>query len=201
LLVITDRHRAEAAGRTLAETVAAAVTGGATQILFRDKDLADDERRRLGREVAAACGPAELAVSSDLALADELSAGTVHLAARDDWPETDLRVGRSCHDAVELSEAVDHAADYVTVSPVFASTSKPGYGPPLAADGLADLAMRSPVPVLALGGVEPGNVADCLAAGARGVAVMGGVMAAPDPEAKVRDLLDALDTFDAGATR
>ena len=61
----------------------------------------------------------------------------------------------------------------------------------MALDGLADLAMRSPIPVLALGGVEPSTVIDCLAAGAAGVAVMGGVMAASNPERTVRALLDA----------
>jgi thiamine-phosphate pyrophosphorylase len=189
LVVLTDRTRCD----DLPATVAAAVRGGADAVVFREKDLPPDERRALGEQVAEAAAGAELAVASDLGLAAELGATTVHLAAADPWPDTDLAVGRSCHDAVELSDAADHAADYVTVSPVFATSSKPGYGPPLALDGLADLAMRSPVPVLALGGVDPTNAADCLAAGATGVAVMGGVMAAHDPEAAVRDLLAALD--------
>ena len=141
--------------------------------------------------MAAACGEAELAVATDLDLAGHLGATTVHLASKDPWPATALTIGRSCHNAVELSDAADHMADYVMVSPVFATSSKPGYGPPLALDGLADLAMRSPVPVLALGGVEPSTVVDCLAAGAAGVAVMGGVMAAPNPELTVRALLAA----------
>ena len=187
--MLTDRTRCE----DLPATVAAAVRGGATGVVFREKDLPRVERRALGERVADAATGAELAVASDLSLADELGATGVHLAAADPWPDTPLTVGRSCHDAVELADAADHAADYVTVSPVFATRSKPGYGPPLALDGLADLAMRSPVPVLALGGVDAINAADCVAAGATGVAVMGGVMAARDPEAVVRDLVAALE--------
>ena len=193
LVVVTDRLRSEAAGRALADTVAAAADGGATTILFREKDLAPDERCALGEEVAEAAAGADLAVASDVELADHLGATAVHLAAADPWPTTALAVGRSCHDAVELSDAAVHQATYATVSPVFATSSKPGYGPPLALDGLADLAARSPIPVIALGGVEPANAADCMAAGAQGVAVMGGVMAARDPRAVVVDLLEALN--------
>jgi thiamine-phosphate pyrophosphorylase len=192
-MVVTDRLRSEAAGRPLATTVTAAVHGGATTVLFREKDLSADERRALGEAVAEAATGAQLAVASDAQLAEHLGATAVHLASADPWPATELAVGRSCHDAVELSDAAVHGATYATLSPVFSTTSKPGYGPPLALDGLADLATRSPIPVIALGGVEPGNAADCLAAGARGVAVMGGVMGARDPRAVVLDLLDALD--------
>jgi len=193
VVVLTDRRRSKSAGRQLPATVAAAVAGGADSIVFREKDLSADERRSLGERVADACGDAELIVASDVDLADHLGATAVHLAAHDPWPQTELALGRSCHDAVELSDAVDHSAAYATVSPVFPSPSKPGYGPPLALDGLADLAAHSPVPVLALGGIDATNAADCVAAGAAGVAVMGAVMAADDPETAVHDLLDALE--------
>jgi thiamine-phosphate pyrophosphorylase len=199
LLVLTDRHRCAVAGRDLVSTVAAAVRGGAPTVVYREKDLPDDERRGLGEEVAAACGPAELIVASDPDLARRLGATAVHLASADPWPVDtghavdtggELTLGRSCHDAAELDEAAAHGAAYVTLSPVFATASKPGYGPPLGLDGLARLVAGRDLPVVALGGVEPTNAAACLDAGASGVAVLGGVMAAPDPEAAVRALLD-----------
>jgi thiamine-phosphate diphosphorylase len=192
VVVVTDRLQSEAAGRSLAATVADAVDGGATTILFREKDLPRHERRSLGEAVAAAAGEAQLAVASDAQLADDLGADTLHLAAADPWPESELAVGRSCHDAGELREAAEHGAGYATLSPVFATSSKPGYGPPLGLDALAALATDSPIPVLALGGVDPANAADCITAGAAGVAVMGGVMAATDPRAVVRKLCAAL---------
>ena len=73
---------------------------------------------------------------------------------------------------------------WVTLSPYAASASKPGYRPLLSADAFAGHAL----PVLALGGITPGNAAEARAAGAHGVAVMGAVMRAPDPAAVVARL-------------
>ncbi|WP_433687224.1 thiamine phosphate synthase [Micromonospora carbonacea] len=89
-------------------------------------------------------------------------------------------VGRSCHDAAELARLTTE--DYATLSPVYPSRSKPGYGPPLGTLRLGALIRFSPVPVLALGGIEtPDQVRACLAAGAVGVAVQGAIMRAGDP--------------------
>lgn len=191
LLVLTDRQQSAAAGRDLVDTVAAAVAAGAPAVLYREKDLPAPERRALGERVAAACGPASLLVASDPALAQALGAVAIHLSAADPWPEDrSLTVGRSCHSAAELAEAERQGAAYATVSPVFVTASKPGYGPALGLDGLAEMTARSALPVVALGGIDADNGSPCLAAGAAGIAVMGGVMGAADPGAVVRSLLD-----------
>ncbi|MGC2415820.1 MAG: thiamine phosphate synthase, partial [Stellaceae bacterium] len=79
-----------------------------------------------------------------------------------------------------------------TLSPIFLTDSKPGYGPAAGLDALAAAARLSFGPVIALGGIDEANAAACLAAGARGIAVMGGIMRAADPEATVRRLLAAM---------
>ncbi len=189
LLVLTDRAQSAAAGRPLAVTVGEAVAAGAPAILFREKDLPAAGRLALGEQVADACAGADLYVASDPGLARALGAVGVHLAAADPWPDDDLDLGRSCHDATELGEAQRHRAAYATVSPVFATASKPGYGPPLGLCALADLAQGSTTPVLALGGITPERVEGCRDAGAHGVAVMRAVMGAADPAEVVRELL------------
>jgi thiamine-phosphate diphosphorylase len=185
VVVLTDRRMAR---RPLVETVAASVAGGAHWVVLREKDLAPDERAALAAALRAVLADAggQLIVAGP----DPLGGDAVHLAAAGPYPPPDLAlVGRSCHDEAELSRlSREH---YAMVSPIFPTPSKPGYGPPLGLDGLARLAARSPVPVLALGGVTPGNAADCLAAGATAVAVMGAVMRADDPAAVVRDLHSA----------
>jgi thiamine-phosphate diphosphorylase len=196
LLVLTDRVAAAARGRTLAETVAAAGNAGAVGVVLREKDLAPAERRRLAGEVAAAMRPdGTLLVASDAPLAAELGAAGVHLAAGDPSPvPTPAVIGRSCHDRAELQAAAVEGTDYVTVSPVYPTPSKPGYGPALGGDGLRELtALPDAPPVYALGGIDSARIAECLAAGAVGVAVMGAVMAAEDPAGAVAALLAALD--------
>jgi thiamine-phosphate pyrophosphorylase len=198
-VVLTDRRMSESAGRSLADTVALAVTAGARAIVFREKDLPPAERRALARDVCAAAraGHALMLVASDVDLAHSLGAAGVHLAGFDRWPDAgavgDLVVGRSCHDRDDVATAGLCGAAYVTLSPVHRTASKPGYGPPLSLEGLAE-GCRAPgaPPVFALGGVTPGNAAPCVAAGAAGVAVMGAVMAAPDPAAVVAAFLDEL---------
>ena len=98
----------------------------------------------------------------------------------------------------EVKDAADAGADYVTMSPIFPTQSKPGYGPALGLDGLRESAEAATVPVIALAGVDAGNAGDCLRAGSAGVAVMGEVMRGNDPGATVSALLDALASAQAG---
>lgn len=187
VVVLTDRWQAR---RPLAEVVAAAVDGGARWVVLREKDLPRAERAALADELR----PILAAVGGALVVAgpDPLGGDAVHLPAAGPYPPPRLQlVGRSCHDATELGRL--STEDFVTLSPVFPSRSKPGYGPPLGPDGLGRLVRRGGVPVLALGGVEtPGQAAACLAAGAAGVAVLGAVMRAADPAELVASLLAAI---------
>ncbi len=126
----------------------------------------------------------------DLDAAAALGIG-VHLPARGSLAAArrvlgaDALIGISAHDPDEVAAAAAAGADYATLSPVFLTSSKPGYGPAL---GLG--ALRGPwkLPVLALGGVDAGNVAACVEAGAAGVAVMGEAMRATSP----KDFMTAL---------
>jgi thiamine-phosphate diphosphorylase len=183
LLVLTDRQSCR---RPLVEVVAAAVDGGARAVVLREKDLPVAERAALAERLQAVLAPA----GGVLVLAGTSLAGdAVHLAAADAVPQPrPALLGRSCHDAGEVARAAAEGCDWVFVSPVHATPSKPGYGPALGPAGLARLVPGAP-PVFALGGVEPRDVAGCLTAGAAGVAVMGPVMRDPS---LVADYLDAL---------
>jgi thiamine-phosphate pyrophosphorylase len=191
LLVLTDRRVAGAAGRDLATSVAAAVDAGAPAVLFREKDLAADERARLGADVAAVVRDAGAAfgVASDRDLAARLGADWVHLAADDPAPSAGRDHGRSCHDAAELASAAQEGAAYATVSPVASTPTKPGYGPPLGIRRAAELAAEVELPVLGLGGVAPGIAAALRSSGLYGVAVLGAVIGADDPGRAVEKLL------------
>jgi thiamine-phosphate diphosphorylase len=203
LLVLTDRRMAADAGHDLADVVAAAVDAGAPAVVMREKDLPAAERHDLAvRFRAATAGAAALIVAGDPALARAVGADGVHLAADDPWPGDSpqgLRVGRSCHTPGELmATAMGGVAACATFSPVFATASKPGYGPALGIDGLAAgcravAELGSPLAVYALGGIGPAQARACLTAGAAGVAVMGAVMRADDPRGIVRAMIRELD--------
>ncbi|WP_347177409.1 thiamine phosphate synthase [Glycomyces sp. L485] len=99
-------------------------------------------------------------------------------------------VGRSVH----VGEPIDEELDYVTYSPIWPTASKPGYGPAIGLEGLAERVATSPVPVYALGGVTgPERARAAREAGAAGVAVMGAVMGAEAPERVVAALRAALE--------
>ena len=185
LVVVTDRT--QAAG-PLPAVVAAAVAHGVRAVLLRDKDLPAPERRALAVDLRAVLD----AVGGLLVWGGAAGAPDgvpVHLAAADPLPAVrPPLLGRSCHSAAELARAAAEGCDWVFLSPVFPTASKPGYGPALGLDGLAALVRGAP-PVLALGGMRPDDVAGCRAAGAHGVAVMGPAMRDPSV---VRRYLTAL---------
>jgi thiamine-phosphate diphosphorylase len=189
LLVLTDAS--QTSGRPLLDVVRAALRGGACAVVLREKHLPRPARAALGARVADVVHDAGGTFLAAGGLDDpHVTVDGVHLAATDPFPATPPAiVGRSCHDADALRRAAAEGCSYATLSPIFASASKPGYGPPLGTDPLRD----APLPVFALGGVDQARAPACVDAGARGVAVMGTVMRASDPEAVVRDLLAVVD--------
>jgi thiamine-phosphate pyrophosphorylase len=194
LLVITDRHGAAHPLEAIADALC--VPGGAPWLLFRDKDLPFMERRFLAttlREMARSAGVL-FSVSADVGLASGLRADGVHLQRLDQIAAArgklgpDAAIGFSAHSVAEVFASRDAGADYVTLSPIFPTASKSGYGPALGLDAIRDAA-KAGIPVFALGGVLPENAASCREAGAYGVAVMGSVMRAQDPFAAVQAYL------------
>ena len=196
LLIITDRRQAE---RGLPDLAEAAFRAGARWLSLREKDLAPEAQLDLLRALVALAGRHGARVTLHGAPEAALAAGAagVHLPAgavvaaarRCLGPEA--LIGISVHNVAELGVA--SGADYVTVSPVFLSASKPGYGPALGLEGLSALVRRAPCPVVALGGVTAATASDCLRAGAAGVAVMGPIMRAPGPCREVEAVLRSLD--------
>lgn len=195
LMIVTVRRRAHL---SLEEIAAAAFEAGARWIGVREKDLPLAEQLDLVRRLARNA-PAGTTVGLHGTPAPE-AAGVAawHLprhgdldAARRLAPGARL-FGQSCHSLAAVRAAQAAGADYVTFSPVFATDSKPGYGPAL---GLATLGTaaaqlrQTGCRLLALGGVTAGTIGACRAAGADGAAVMGAVMAARDPGASVAALI------------
>jgi thiamine-phosphate pyrophosphorylase len=196
LLVISDRRQARRPLEELAEPIFA---GGCRWLSLREKDLPPAERRALlsALVVLARRWEATVTVHEDIDAAAMAGARGVHLPSAGDPVAARARlpdglIGASAHSAAEASALLSSGADYVTVSPVFITASKPGYGPAIGLDGLAGIVAQVPGPIIALGGITAANAPLCLAAGARGVAVMGQVMRATDPQAVVDSILAAI---------
>ncbi len=197
LLVISDRSQAR---RPLGEIADAALRAGCRWFSLREKDLPEGERRELLRALVALGHRygATVTVHDDIEAAIAIGAGGVHLPGGGDPASARRRlgpsalIGVSAHSPQEAAAQLAAGADYATLSPIFLTQSKPGYGPALGLDALARAARLSPGPVVALGGIDERAIAACLAAGAQGIAVMGEVMRAADPETVIRRLVAAM---------
>ena len=197
LLLISDRNNT---ALPLSNVLAQALQAGCRWIMIREKDLATAELCPVVEATVTVAKDfgATVSVNNDFTAASICKVKAVHLPQgqpvatirRVMGPET--LIGVSAHSVAEAQLAAAEGANYVTASPVFATDSKPGYGPALEPEGLAQIVASVRIPVLALGGVTAENAASCIAAGAAGVAVMGSVMRAQNPGAIVGDLIAAL---------
>ena len=164
----------------------------------RANDLGGRELMVLTERVLGLVRPRGAVVVVNDRLDAALAAGAdgVHLGAEDLGvaearkiaPE--LLIGATCRSAGDVAVAARDGADYAGFGPVFATTSKPGLPPPL---GLAAVsAAAGTLPLLAIGGIVADSAAAARAAGAHGVAVIGGIWNAPDPVAAAHALVEAV---------
>jgi thiamine-phosphate pyrophosphorylase len=195
LYVITDTHLIPR--HHFADTVAAAVRGGATMVQLREKDISPEEMIRLGREVLVVTRRygALLIVNDHPAVAREIGADGVHVG-RDDPPVAEARallgpqaiIGASCYGEVDRAVAAEQAgADYVAFGTPFPSPTKPKRTD-ISLGIFQEAQQRVHVPVFAIGGITAANAQQVIDAGADGIAVVSGVFGAPDVEAAARVL-------------
>jgi thiamine-phosphate pyrophosphorylase len=205
LYVLVDPLQAK--GRSLTDVAAAAARGGATLIQLRDKSgetrtLVEDARA-IKRALAGTGVPILVNDRVDVALA--AGADGVHLGRDDLDPVTARRlmgpraiIGATVRADEDVAALAPGAIDYVCIGGVFATTSKNNPDPPIGVNGFAHLArlvgeLMPGMPVGAIAGIDEGNAAEVMRAGADGVAVVSAVVAASDPEAAARRLRSIVD--------
>ena len=163
-------------------TARAAVEGGATVIQLRLKGASTEEVISTGaafRELDAT-----FVVNDDVQAAIALGADGVHLGRKDPGAETAIAAGlmlgtsASSVDEAKAGEAL--GAAYIGAGPVWETPTKPDADPPIGLGGLTEICGAVSIPVVAIGGIDAGNAAECIGAGAFGVAV---VRAAADARA------------------
>lgn len=181
--LVTDRLRFNLSLDALVERAVLAAARGVASIQVRERDLADRDLIALVRRIRDAVGPAGPPVlvndRADIALA--AGAAGVHLRA-DSVAGARLRaivppgfvIGRSVHNLVDVDGALaDGSYDYLLFGTVFPSAGKPAGHPVAGLDALREVCRRSPLPVIAIGGIDAGRVPLLEQSGAAGFAGVG----------------------------
>lgn len=196
LYLVTDE--AAKCRHSLLETVQRAVDGGVTIVQYRstNPDAGTCYREALPIRDFLASRGVPFIVNNRIDLALALDADGVHIGQRD-LPVPAVRamigpdriLGLSVSNADQL-RAVDAAlVDYLGMGPVFPTISKLNAPPVLGVEGFTALAPRSPLPVVAIGGLDAERARLVRATGAAGgIAVVSAICGAEDPEAAARAL-------------
>jgi thiamine-phosphate pyrophosphorylase len=196
LCYVTDRHSLSEVPpaeqlEALLRKISAAADAGVDWIQIREKDLSGKDCSSLTHEaLQRVAKPSEgrtpprtlMNDRLDIALAER--AGGVHLGEKSlplaeaqrlvgsHDSRRDFLVGVSCHSLEAARAAANGGADYLFFGPVFATPSKAAFGAPQGLERLAEVCRAVAIPVLAIGGITLANAAECLEAGASGLAAI-----------------------------
>jgi thiamine-phosphate pyrophosphorylase len=186
LYLVTDRGLAR--GRSTFEVVKAAVSGGVTCIQLREKDCSTLEFIEQAQAIKNFLGARKipLIINDRLDVALAVGADGVHLG-QSDMP---LEMAESVQDAIE---AENGGADYLGVSPIYATPTKTDTAPPLGLQGLREIKNRVKIPLVGIGGLNKSNAVEVIRNGADGVAVVSAIVAADDPETAAMNLKQIID--------
>jgi len=198
------------AGST-ARLLDAALRGGVDLIQLRDKDAGDDALLAAAPAFRAAADrhDALFLINDRPDLVAACAADGVHVG-QDDVPVAEARriagpeavVGLSTHSPDQLRAAHEAAGDdrpdYISVGPVWATPTKPGR-PAAGLEYVRTAAAEAELPWFAIGGIDAGNIAEVLTAGATRVVVVRAIRDAPDPEAAAAGLRAAVESGPIGA--
>ena len=184
-------------GRDHIEGARQALQGGADVIQFREKKMDTGEMIRVCAVIQDLCRQhgAVFIVNDRVDVALAMDADGVHVG-QEDMPATTARrligphkiLGVSAADVAKARKAQADGADYIGTGMVFAAGVKKDIGVVRGLSALGDVSRAIAIPVVAIGGIDHGNAASCIEAGASGCAVISAVIGARDVAQATRDL-------------
>jgi thiamine-phosphate pyrophosphorylase len=188
-------------GLTHAEQVERLTAGGATVVQLREKVASPREFYEAALkavQVARALG-VRLIINDRLDIAIAVDADGVHLG-QDDLPPARARaliganriVGYSTHNVEQAKEADAMPVDYITVGPVFQTTTKANPDPVVGPELIRELKPHLSKLLVAIGGITLDTAPTVIAAGADSVAVIADLYATGDIAARTREYLHRL---------
>jgi thiamine-phosphate pyrophosphorylase len=190
LYLVTDRGLS--LGRATCAIVRAAVRGGVTCVQLREKRCETrtfiEEARAVRQILDELDRKIPLIINDRLDVALAVGADGVHLG-QTDMPLGDARrlagasmiIGISAESVDDAIRAEAEGADYIGVSPVFATPTKNDTAPPLGLEGLRRIRAAVSLPLVGIGGIHCDNAAAIIRAGADGVAVVSAIVSASCP--------------------
>ena len=185
LYLVTDRDLS--LGRSLVEVVSEAVAGGVTMVQLREKDAATGEFIELAGRLMKILTPLgiPLIINDRVDVALAVDADGVHIGQSDMPYETARRllgpdkiIGLSVENMDDLIKANSLDVDYVGISPVYGTPTKTDTAEPFGLEGLRKAVNMSKHPTVAIGGMNAGTIADVMATGTDGVAVVSAICSA-----------------------
>jgi thiamine-phosphate pyrophosphorylase len=199
LYLVADVNYAE--GRDLVSLIKEAVRGGVTIVQLRAKGFETRRFLELATRMASVLKrrSVPLIINDRVDIALACGADGVHLG-QDDMPLDKARqllgkskiIGVSVNTLKETREAERLGADYIGLGPIYATTTKDTDLPVLGPEGIRPMRQKIGIPIIAIGGINSGNAADVMKAGAAGIAVVSAILDATDPRSAAAELKKAL---------
>ena len=200
LYLVTDRSLSS--GRSILEIVEAAVHGGVTCVQLREKECSTlefiEQAFAIKERLKAPNIP--LIINDRLDVAQAVRADGVHLGQTDmplkmarEIVKESMIVGISAESLEDAIQAEKGGADYLGVSPIYATPTKTDTAPPLGLEGLRTIRAAVDIPLVGIGGLNQDNAASVIRCGADGVAVVSAIVAAVDPEKAARRLIETIE--------
>jgi thiamine-phosphate pyrophosphorylase len=199
LYLVTDRSLTQ--GRDLLWVLQQALDSGVKAIQLREKDLGGRDLFSLAEAARKLTQSyhARLLINDRIDLALAVDADGVQLGKASLPIETARSLlgprkllGASSHSLEEAQEAERNGADFILFGPVYFTPSKAPYGSPQGLAALKKVVEKISLPIYAIGGIKPENIADARCAGVRGVALISAVMSAADPRDATKKMLNLL---------
>ena len=200
LYVILDAALITSPERDCALSLAAA---GVRLLQYRNKSASSRQYLDSSRELAEALRPRGVTflVNDRPDVAFLAGASGVHVgqddldveqARRVAGPE--MLVGVSTHNLEQFESAAKSTADYIAVGPVFNTSSKANPDPVVGLDFVRKVRVITDKPIVAIGGISLDRAAAVIEAGADSVAIISGILSAPNPSERARQYLEVLET-------
>lgn len=176
------------------------IAGGVDIVQLRAKNMPPDRIAELARSlhpISRAAG-VPFILNDHPALVGETGVEGAHVGVEDMSVDEARRlagracwIGKSSHSIAQALEGAAQGADYLGFGPLFSTPTKPDYIA-IGTDEIHEVNRRITIPVFCIGGIKSENLPAVLAAGARRVVVVSGILVAADPAAYVRDCVAQL---------